>query len=137
MTDPIMLGLPRSYFYAKIASAMNEVAKKNHELQFPVYVTIKEMLDLDRADDVLVEEQRQEMVIKVNIQEALSRLLLCPVCGQKLSTLDNYPQERSCECGDFTVTEVWGDGDVVFEFKMLAPEKIEEDGPDVDHDEGD
>lgn len=116
MTDPIMLGLPRSYFYARIAEAMHAV--------------------IDR-ESILGSSEHQEMVMKVNIQDALGRLLLCPVCGHKLSTLDNYPQERSCECGDFTVTEVWSDGDVVFEFKMLAPEKIEEDGPDVDHDEGD
>jgi hypothetical protein len=63
-------------------------------------------------------------VMKVNLQEAMEKLHNCPVCGAELRTYDDYPLERSCSCGDFTVTEVWSTGDVVFQFKMNATEEI-------------
>jgi hypothetical protein len=98
-------GYPRSYFYRRIAAAMHEI--------------------VNRADE---EGDQPEMVTKVNLQEAIERLTTCPVCGASLIAYDNYPLERSCACGDFTITEVWSDGDVTFAFKMTAPEKLEQEG---------
>jgi hypothetical protein len=60
------------------------------------------------------------MVMKVNVQDALNRLTVCPVCGAGLTVYPDYPTERSCHCGDFTITEVWTNGDVTFEFKMIG-----------------
>lgn len=107
------LGLPRSYFYQRFVHAAREVLARGH----------------------IQEDREPEMATKVNLQEALNRLVTCPVCGDELVTYPEYPMERSCECGDFTPTEVYSDGDVVFEFKMVAPEKLEDD--DDGADEGD
>lgn len=70
--------------------------------------------------DIIQEEQPAEMATKVDIQEALNRLVSCPVCGDALMFYDEYPQERSCNCGDFTVSGVWTNGDVEYTFKMVA-----------------
>lgn len=63
--------------------------------------------------------------MKINIQEMLSKLKNCPVCGEELVTPLDYPQERCCRagCGDFTMTAVHWDGDVDFSFKMVFPDK--------------
>lgn len=71
------------------------------------------------------EEQYPEMVEKVNVLEAVNRLKTCPVCGADLSWDETYPLEKSCECGDFVISDVWLDGDVSFAFKMVSPEKLE------------
>lgn len=99
------MGHLKSYFYLRIANAMREVVER----------------------DTVQEGEHPKMVAKVNIQEALDRLVSCPVCGGRLQVYQGYPLERACitGCGDFTITEVWSDGDVVFEFKMAAPEKLE------------
>lgn len=93
-------GLPRAYFYARFVSAAREVLARDP-----------------------LQETPTTMVDKVNIQEALDRLLKCPVCGGPLETNPSHPQFRMCsaECGDFSVTDVWMDGDVTFEFRMIAP----------------
>lgn len=112
MTDPITLGLPRSYFYKRIADALHEVIQRN----------------------TYGEDRQPEMVAKVNIQEALDRIQVCPVCGHAIQIYEAYPLERSCgnDCGEFTITEVWGTGDVTFEFKMTAPERMLGDDPTTD-----
>lgn len=73
-----------------------------------------------------IEEDRElEMVIKVNLQETLDRLKNCPACGSELMTYTEYPQERICAegCGDFTIADVYGNGDVVLAFRLLAKDE--------------
>lgn len=70
--------------------------------------------------DIVQEERPAEMAMKVDIQEALNRLVSCPVCGGGLKMYEEYPQERSCDCGDFSVSAVWTNGDVEYTFKMVA-----------------
>lgn len=67
------------------------------------------------------------MVAKVNVLEAVNRLTICPVCGAQLGWSPDYPLEKSCDCGDFTIVDVWADGDVSFEFKMASLKKVEAD----------
>jgi hypothetical protein len=95
----VTVGLPRSYFYQRLANdLMCELVMNKPPLTTP----------------------RKELVMKVNIQDALDRLRVCPVCGHELESNPDHPAIRYCECGEFTVTEVWLDGDVTFEFKMFA-----------------
>lgn len=67
----------------------------------------------------------EEPVMAINIQERLNKLTKCPVCGEPLTFYPDDPQTRNCECGSFRITEVHTNGDVVFEFHLLA----EEGGP--------
>lgn len=100
----IVVGLPRSYFYRRIAADMRAVLER-HRSQG---------------------DREPEMVMKVNVQDALNRLVKCPVCGGDLHIYPDYMLERACSngCGDFVITEVWSDGDVTFSFKMTAEEKM-------------
>jgi hypothetical protein len=106
-------GLPRSYFYRRIADALHEVIQRNTS----------------------GEDQQPAMVAKVNLQEAMSRLVSCPVCGAPLGWMPDFPLEKSCDCGDFTITEVWANGDVTFTFIMISPEKVESNATN-NHDGG-
>jgi hypothetical protein len=128
-------GLPRSYFYRRLAGDMRQVLQKSDSV-FPSFlsvVTLDELSDIFEPDqdvETLEQEHQQEMVMKVNVQESLNRLSRCPVCSAELVTYPNYPQERSCGdagCGEFTITDVWLDGDVSFQFKMASPEKLAAD----------
>lgn len=58
--------------------------------------------------------------MRVNIQDALSCVKFCPVCGDEIIPNPDHPLYRECECGEFQVSDVWLDGDVSFEFKMFA-----------------
>lgn len=100
-------GLPRSYFYSRLAEAMREVASRTFDARKP-HPPLRIVKGIPR-------------VVKINMQETLDRLTRCPVCGQPLVKDPSYPQERSCPagCGDFTISEVHWDGDVTFEFKMV------------------
>lgn len=113
-------GLPRAYFYKRLADALDEVLWQ------------KQQLHLAGLDDT--EEREPEMVAKVNIQQAVLNLAVCPVCRENLGWSADYPLEKSCDCGDFTITEVWLNGDVTFEFKMVAQAMTEavDNEPDED-----
>jgi hypothetical protein len=116
VTEP---GLPRSYFYNRIATGLREL-----QLNLEAGVATTQLFAWGSPAPIaqhITETRRPAM--KVTLQDALNRLKVCPVCGGELETLAEYPQERSCDCGDFTITEVYSDGDVVFEFKMLAPDQ--------------
>jgi hypothetical protein len=70
--------------------------------------------------------KRQEEPMRViNVQESLNRLQHCPVCGGELFFYPDDNQTRNCTCGSFKMTEVHSDGDIIFEFHLLA----EENGP--------
>lgn len=103
-------GYTRDYFYRRFASAAREVVERG----------------MSTAPEVA-----SERVIRVDLQEALSRLKLCPVCGIELTFYPDYPLERSCDCGDFTITAVWSTGDVSFEFKMHNPSEAQEPESDA------
>jgi len=70
------------------------------------------------------EDDRTEMALRVNIQDSLHRLLVCPCCRQELKTFETELL-RSCSCGEFVITEVHSDGAVVFSFTM-NPESAQE-----------
>lgn len=139
MTD--IEGTPRSYFYGRLLEGMKDLERQkylieNRPIRFGIDMQgmvaagekmrekIQELLPQSFAIDL---EQTwkeysvtQETAVKVNIQEQLSSLKFCPCCGEEMGTDPTYPQERSCECGDFTVQSVFGDGDVIFEFRKVA-----------------
>lgn len=70
--------------------------------------------------------------VKVNLVEALSWLETCPVCSDELKIPHDYPLERVCGCGTFTVTDVWPSGEVSFEFKMAPMADLEAELDAVD-----
>jgi hypothetical protein len=103
MTD--VEGLPRSYFYRRLAYAMHKIIER----------------------DIAQEGSTPEMADRVDVQEALNRLVTCPICSRELMTYPNYPHERVCgSCGEFTIAAVWLNGDVEFTFKMLGAPAAEE-----------
>lgn len=139
MTD--IEGTPRSYFYGRLLEGMKDLERQKYFLEKkPIGFGIDSQAIVSAAEkasekmrELLPEtfaidlEQTwrespvtQESVVKVNIQEQLSSLKFCPCCGEEMGTDPTYPQERSCECGDFTVQSVFGDGDVIFEFRKVA-----------------
>lgn len=91
-------GFGKSYFYARLAEGIREVI----------------------ARESVLEENPREMVFKVNIEESVARLKFCPCCGSELAPTGGSPSGRACECGEFTITDVWSDGEVVFAFSMFA-----------------
>jgi hypothetical protein len=104
-------GLPRSYFHQRFVHAVWHIIER----------------------DLFAEIRETETVMKVNLEEAISRLQTCPVCSDPLQASSDYPLERFCNsCGDFTVTEVWTTGEVVFAFKMFsdAPSEGKKENPD-------
>lgn len=116
MTDPThQEGLPRSYFYRRLVNAMHDIIEREIAQKGPP----------------------PEMADKVDIQEALGRLVTCPVCSRPLTTYTNYPHERVCgSCGEFTVTAVWLTGDVEFTFKMLGAPSVQEETEEQHGDHG-
>lgn len=135
-------GLPRSYFHQRIAVGLRELMLQK-SLDEP-----SEEVDLDRVDiytgfnsepiDTFylddhigqygVKNMRwgnprtEATVIKVDLQQALDCLGSCPVCGERLG--DDDEMTRSCsQHGDFVPTQVYGNGDVTFEFRMVNPNK--------------
>jgi hypothetical protein len=79
------------------------------------------LCELSNRKPVIVKKPRKEMAMKVNLEEALDRLRVCPICGRELESNPDHPSIRYCdEDGEFTVRDVWLDGDVTFEFKMFA-----------------
>lgn len=104
-------GLPRSYFHQRFIHAIRHILERD-----------------------LVEESREtEILTKVNLEEVISRLQTCPVCADALQASSDYPLERFCNsCGDFSVTAVCTNGEVIFEFKMAAdaPSEGKKENPD-------
>lgn len=98
-------GRPRTYFNRRFVDALNEVIRRK----------------------ALQEAEPKKMVNKVNLQDALNCLQNCPVCATEI--IQPQPGEdmmvRSCTCGDFTITEVYANGDITFEFHMVAQTMIE------------
>jgi hypothetical protein len=109
-------GIPRSYFYQRFSQDLRLVLQRGQSAERRFYQ----------------ETEEPEMVNRVNIQESMSRLTTCPVCGKGLREYDRVTLDRWCAsgCGDFTITEVISDGDVMFEFKMAAPQKLENSDAD-------
>lgn len=138
-------GIPRRYFYNRIAGDLRELMLQK-SLDRPA-----EEVDLDRVDiytgfnsepidrfyldDYIgqygVKNMRwgnprnprtEATVIKVDLQQALDCLGCCPVCREALS--DEDEMTRSCnQHGDFVPTQVYGNGDVTFEFRMVNPNR--------------
>lgn len=132
MTDP---GYPRSYFYERLAGGLQQLAFKkleqledesgesvqlfNRESPHPLGEIMAGHIGVR---DMRWSQPRMEMrVIKVNIQDTLNRMKVCPCCGEELSAVD--PMTRSCECGEFTITDVYSDGDVTLEFRLVAADE--------------
>jgi hypothetical protein len=95
-------GLSRSYFYRRLADAMREVVDRDY--------TVYEEQEYDVATD---------RRLRVNIQDSLNRLKFCPACGQQLETYEDCPQNRNCEHGEFSVTDIWDDGELAFQFILF------------------
>lgn len=104
-----VLGLGRSHFYRTISVLMRELVVQKND----------------------VEGHGETMVVRVNIQEALSRLRFCPIDGEEFRVFEGDVLSRGCDHGDFNITDVWGDGDVDFKYAMFAP-KEEESAPAVE-----
>lgn len=123
-------GLVRRDFYRRIAHDLHELQAKKKDERFEVLLKAVEAVDTTSTD--LWREEPTERMMYVDIQETLDRLTVCPVCGNGLQVSDGYPLERSCDCGEFVITKVGSDGDVILEFHMLAPWKLE---PDAEYDQ--
>lgn len=94
---------------------------------------------IERYPGMIQKGQRPPMAVRMSIQDAVSRLGYCPVCGEHLRWNEDYPHERFCDCGEFVITAMWTSGDAVFEFTMTAEKpqtEIIEPADDVSSDDG-
>lgn len=84
---------------------------------------MRELIERERIQ----EDDRSEMVMRVDIQETLNRLEVCPACGRELYQYPTNDLARSCEvqCGEFVITGVYTNGDVEFKFTLKSAEKEE------------
>lgn len=112
----IVEGIPRSEFYARLARDIHCIIDREWT------TNLASPIPLQREEEIEYTPEPQP-VIRVNIQDALNRLTVCPVCGDELEFPIDYPMERTCHCGDFTIVEVAGDGEVVFQFRMIPLEE--------------
>lgn len=71
-------------------------------------------------------------LLHVNMEETMARLEFCPVCGAVLQSSAGYNLERSCSCGEFTLSAVEQDGDVTFQYRLIARWKLGQDDPSSD-----
>lgn len=99
------------------------------------------MEEVDSAMDGEPEEAPQVRLLQpgesirllhVGMDETMSRLQFCPVCGQELQSSAGYNLERSCGCGEFTLSAVEQDGDVTFQYRLIARWKLGQDDPSSD-----
>jgi hypothetical protein len=118
--------LVRRDFYRRIAHDLDELLVKKKDERFRQIAVVDGIKDQYLSWPI--EENSNHMADRVGIQETLDRLTVCPVCAQALQMSDDYPMERSCVCGEFTITYVLTNGDVILEFCMLAPDTLESDG---------
>lgn len=102
MPNDMTFGLPRSYFNRRLSVAIREVIARG-----PVQ-----------------EERREEMVFKVNIEENVQRLKVCPVCGCDLFVENTTT--LTCDCGVFVMTDMWTDGAIVFSFTLHPADESEQ-----------
>jgi hypothetical protein len=80
----------------------------------------------DLMQQKLDQENRQIMAaVRIGIQEALGRLLFCPICGDPLETYVGTEMSRTCHCGEFTIAAVHTDGDVEYTYMAINPEEVE------------
>ncbi len=102
----LVYGLGRSYFNRRLASGLRELMEKRLD-----------EVEYAQSDEVA------EALIKVDIAAALQQLYACPVCQKELVTHDTEPFFRSCKtCGEFTITSVLSNGEVIFTFQMFPTE---------------
>lgn len=108
----------REHFYGRIAAGSRAILSRGYVNYFPLEAQVKELYSQEQ------EIRPMSAAIRVDIQEALDRLRVCPVCGAGLNTYVGAELERECDCGVFTVTAVFTDGDIEFRFMMVNPREV-------------
>lgn len=98
--SPEKIARRKAFYHRRFASALHEIISR----------------------DSITEDREVEMVYKVNLEESLNRLRICPVCTSQIALYPDYPLERVCTngCGTFTISDVWTNGDVQITFTMAA-----------------
>lgn len=120
MTNPEFPEMARAHFYSRIANGLHGLIQQQEMAEW-----WKANPPIRIPDELIMETQQMIKAIKVNIQEALERLQFCPICGCQLTIDPGFNEHRVCHCGQFTITDVYLDGDVGYQFVAINPEEVE------------